>query len=264
MSEGVRVRGVWRDDSQIYDAPNPLVVPPPPEAFRINLSGWLGLGALAILAPAFFPAFVRPSEVPQSIRALYDPKELTIVEFFDFQCPHCRDLSPRLKEIAEDFAPAKIRYGYTPLPSHPDSRDAARISICAGEQKKEAEVTAAFFQTDDLKRGNALKIALALVPNEGALRACLGSERPDARIEQDVSAIKEAGFVGLPTTYIGGTRILGAESDAVYRDALRRAREGQDAGGISRWLYWLGILAVGAAIVLLARREPRDRTTLHG
>lgn len=264
MSEGQRVKGVWRDDSQIYDAPNPLVRPAPKDPLRLKLSGWVSFGFLAVLAPLFFPSFVQTSEVPSAIRALYDPKQVTVVEFFDFQCPHCRDLSPRLKAIVAEEGSAEIRYGYTPLPGNPNSHDAARIAICAAEQGKEGEVTSAFFIAPDLAPEKALGLASQLVPDAKALEACLASKRPDARIEKDTAIIKEAGFVGLPTTYIGGVRVLGAEADVVYRDALVQAKSGGDRSGMTPWTYWFAVLALVGVVGLLTRVPPVNRQSLPG
>src|SRR5690606_25074336 len=96
-SEGQRVKGVWREDSQVYAAPNPLVRRPQAQPFRLRLSAWLSLAVMAVLAPTGYTWLVRQSDVPGVIRALYSNDGVTVLEFFDFQCPHCQDLSPRLK-----------------------------------------------------------------------------------------------------------------------------------------------------------------------
>src|SRR5690606_39102490 len=101
-SEGQRVKGVWREDSQVYAAPNPLVQREPKEPFRLKKSAWVALCLLALIAPAAYPKLVHQSEVPGVIRALYSRDHVTVLEFFDFQCPHCQDLSPRLKALVDE------------------------------------------------------------------------------------------------------------------------------------------------------------------
>jgi len=264
MSEGQTVKGVWREDSQIYEAPNSLVKPPPREPMRLKFSTWITLSVLFVVAPALFPSVVYVSEVPSSIRELYDPSALTVVEFFDYQCPHCRDLSPRLKAIVQEDKSVHLRLGYTPFPSHQLARDAARVTICAAEQDKEWEVAAVLFTDSDLSLPHITEIATGIVKDKNALAACLASELPDKRIAADIARITEAGWEALPTTYVGGTRILGAEQDLVYRDALRRAKEGTDVRGLNPWIYWAAMLAALMGIVLSGRVPPPDRRSIPG
>lgn len=232
--------------------------PRPTGGMRLSLIGWLGLSVLAVSAPVLFPSFVHTGEVPSVIRGMYDPKQVTVVEFFDYQCPHCRDLSPRLKAVAKAEG-AKLIYGYTPLPGHEPARQAARASICAAEQGKEDEVTAHFFAESGYSPDSVLGRAQALVPDPQALAACMASGRPDQRIARDTETIKRAEFVGLPTTYIGGSRILGAQDDSVYVDAIRKARDGADRRGVQPWTYWLAVCAAALALVLLTRKkEPEE------
>jgi predicted DsbA family dithiol-disulfide isomerase len=264
MSEGQRVKGVWRDDSQVYDAPNPLVRPAPPDPFRLQLSAWISLAILTVLAPVCFPLLVKTTEVPPVIRALYRPDEITVVEFFDFQCPHCQHLSPRLKKLVAGDPQLSLRYGYTPLPSHKDARGAARVAICAAEQGKEFEVAAVFFEQTDFSLPALKKLASSITGDGKVLDECLKSKRPDQRIESDTAALKKAGFVGLPTTYVGATRILGSQEDIVYRDAIRRAVEGSDRSGLNPWAYWGAILLLIIGVIMMGRVRPSDRQSIPG
>src|SRR5581483_262552 len=88
---------------------------------------------------------------------------------------------------------------------------------------------------------------------------CLASSLPDARIAADTKLLKDAGMQGLPTTYIGNKRLLGAVSEAAVRDAVERAKRGAGAGtwgssdGIPGGFYAACVLAAGFALVWLAR-----------
>ncbi len=256
VSESQRIKRVWRDDSQVYDAPNPLVRPALAPPFVLQLRAWVLLCCLCVGAPVLFPLLVRTSEVPSVITGMYEPGKITFVEFFDFQCPHCQHLSPRLAALVAQEEDVVIRYGYTPLPAHPESKEAARISICAAEQGKEKEVVHKFFETLDFFDGAPLKIAKQIVPDPQRLEECLASERPDERIQSDTQNLKRAGFLGLPTTYVGGIRILGADDDLKYLDALRRVRQGSDSKGLHPWVFWAAVLLVLVAVVLMGRAPP--------
>lgn len=263
LSEGQRVRGVWREDSQIYEAPNSLVKPWPDDPFRLHHWAWWLFSALAVIAPLLFPRLVAStSEVPASIRTLYSADEVTVLEFFDFQCPHCRRLSPELKKIVTGREGVGLRLGYVPLPGHPLAKDAARLAICAGEQGMEEEVSTQLFSDPDLTPEHILEAAKTVVPSAEKLDECLASERPDQRIADDTEAIKAAGFEGLPTTYIGETRILGARDAMAYEAAIEQAQSGSGSGGLSGWMYWAAVLLIVVGIVLAARVPQPDRTSI--
>lgn len=262
LSEGQRVKDVWKDDSQYYQAPNPPVRPASVDPLRLKKGAWLALLSVAVLAPLGFSQLVATSETPSSIQELYEPGSVTVVEFFDFQCPHCRHLSPRLKKLVEAAPGVRLKFGYTPLPSHPLAREAARISICAAELGKEKEVTSAFFASENMDSKHLLSVAKGLVDEPSELDSCLASKRPDARIESDTARIKAAGFEGLPTTYIGEARLLGSLEDTQYQEAIRRAQEGIDGSGANPYTYWAAVFAVLVGIALMGRVPAPERTSI--
>ena len=228
----------------------------------LPLRSWILLLLVAVGAPLFFPLLVRTSDVPGVIRGMYESDKITVLEFFDFKCPHCQHLSPRLADLVAEESGFHLKYGYTPLPASPESRVAARMAICAAEQGKEKEVVLRFFQVLDFSEAALLKNALEIVPDHKKFAACLQSQRPDTRIETDTQNLKAAGFEGLPTTYVGGIRILGSEEDMAYRDAFRRVRAGQDTSGLNPWVYFAGVLLLTVAIVLMGRESGEGRAVL--
>jgi protein-disulfide isomerase len=63
---------------------------------------------------------------------------VSIVEFSDFQCPHCKRLQPILERVLEDYrGQVKIVFKQFPLTSvHPDAAGAAAAALAAGKQGK--------------------------------------------------------------------------------------------------------------------------------
>lgn len=224
---------------------------------------WWGLLGLAFLGPGLYPSLVAPAQVPRAITQLYQPGELTVLEFFDFQCPHCRSLSPRLKQIVAATPGARLRLGYTPLPGHEGSLEAARMTICAAEQQREMELATEFFKQTDFSAPSLLSTARKVVPDVSKLDACLASPRPSERVQRDTEALRAAGFVGLPTTYIGQVRILGADHDRVYDDALDQAKNGAPTR-LPPWLYWLCFVIVLAAVAYWGRTGSAAGSAVQG
>ena len=62
-------------------------------------------------------------------------KDLEIVEFADYQCPHCKDAQANFDKLAVDFPKARIVFQLFPLTSiHPQSERAAAFGICVNKQ----------------------------------------------------------------------------------------------------------------------------------
>jgi protein-disulfide isomerase len=57
-------------------------------------------------------------------------KDLEMVEFADFQCPHCKDAQANMDKLAVDFPKARIIYQSLPLPQHPAAANAAAYGVC--------------------------------------------------------------------------------------------------------------------------------------
>jgi protein-disulfide isomerase len=197
---------------------------------------------------------------------------VNIVEFADFECPHCRALHPRLKRVLAEETGGRVHFvrGHVPLPSHTEARPAARAMVCAEEQGKD-EALADRLVEIELAPGAIREAALSAGVDPALLDACLRSKRPDARIEADTKRLKAAGMSGLPTTYVGEQRLLGGNiSEAKLRDSIERAARGEDGaslgqGNIGGPLFVTLLVGLLAALAWFGREphvtlshEPRD------
>ncbi len=57
-------------------------------------------------------------------------KDLELVEFADFQCPHCKDAQASMDKLPVDFPKARIVFEDFPLPQHPAAAGAAAYGVC--------------------------------------------------------------------------------------------------------------------------------------
>lgn len=60
-------------------------------------------------------------------------KELELVEFADFQCPHCKEAQPNMEKLAVDFPNARLVFQNFPLPQHPAAEGAAAYGVCVNK-----------------------------------------------------------------------------------------------------------------------------------
>jgi len=214
---------------------------------------WSVLGVLAVLGPALWPSVKPVSPIPASVRAHYVDGKINVVEFADFECPYCRLLHGPLKGLLQAHGERVhfVRLN-VPLPSHPNAKDAARAAICA-EPSGQGESYADFlFTTEDLSREALIAEAARRGMERAAFERCLAAPETDRRIEREIAVLREAGMQGLPTTYIGSHRFVGAVSEEVLKDAIDRAARGSSERGVPGWIYL--VLIAGIAAVVVVRR----------
>jgi protein-disulfide isomerase len=61
-------------------------------------------------------------------------KDLELVEFADFQCPHCKEAQANMDKLAVDFPKARIVFQNYPLPQHPAAANAAAYGLCIAKE----------------------------------------------------------------------------------------------------------------------------------
>jgi protein-disulfide isomerase len=61
-------------------------------------------------------------------------KDLELVEFADFQCPHCKAAQANMDKLAVDFPKARIVFQNFPLSQHPAAIPAAAYGYCVTKQ----------------------------------------------------------------------------------------------------------------------------------
>lgn len=195
-------------------------------AFGLGAAVPLSLAAVLHTPP---PPPVPEGPAPEVITGAQAEGRVTIVEFLDFECPFCRRQHARLSGIlaqaeAAGREPVTVVHKHLPLRMHPHARGAARVAICAEEQGRGPDVIDALFTHDDLSPEACLEHARQVGVDEAALQECLGSTRPDQRLEADAAAAREAGVSRLPTCFIGGRRFVGIQEESTLREAIDRAR----------------------------------------
>jgi predicted DsbA family dithiol-disulfide isomerase len=223
------------------------------EEFGLRWAAWLLLACLALLAPLAWPR-VRPvAPVPPGVQKLYRPGKINVVEFADYECPYCRLLHPQLKTVIDSY-PGKVNLTRLnwPLKSHEFARSAAQAQVCAREQGKGDAMADRLFSAEDLQPASNRTLAQELAVELTAYDLCISSGAADKLIAADAQILPE-GIQGLPTTYVGAITILGAQPEAVFRDAFDRAERGEGEHGVPAAIYWPLVLALAAGISWVGR-----------
>jgi protein-disulfide isomerase len=135
--------------------------------------------------------------------------ELVIVEFSDFQCPHCRrhlvQTMPRV--VSELVDTGKVRYVFFDYPieaAHPFARKAAQAARCADEQGQYWAMRQHLFQNAKALQPIFLKDhADAVGLDVAAFDACMGADRLSDAIANDQAQAIALSIRGTPTLLVG-------------------------------------------------------------
>src|ERR1700756_1603211 len=110
---------------------------------RRSVLGLRGAGAAARGALAA-PAYAQGRGEPSEAAVLRDPEvpvggnadgDISIVEWFDYQCPYCRKLEPELRQVVQDDAKVRLVWKDWPILG-PASVTAAHMVLASKYQDK--------------------------------------------------------------------------------------------------------------------------------
>jgi len=134
---------------------------------------------------------------------------VTLVEYGDFQCPHCRRAAPIVEELAQRF-PDQLRIVFRHFPLsevHPLARAAAEASEAAAAQGRFWEMERLLFQRQpEFERQHLLEYASELGLDVKRVARELDDERYAGRIDADVLSGVRSGVNGTPTFFLNRRR----------------------------------------------------------
>jgi protein-disulfide isomerase len=194
-------------------------------AFALSAGAILNLapGARGEGADAFKESVLRDPDVP----SIGNPQgDITIVEYFDYQCPYCKKVAPELVKIAKEDGKLRIVMKDWPIFGSV-SLYAAKMVLAAKYQNKYPEAHTSLI-------GASTKLS------EDVVRKLLGEagidvDRATTDLETNKSAIdallarnneqaEAFGFQGTPAFIIGTFRVPGVLNPAGFKQAIADAR----------------------------------------
>jgi protein-disulfide isomerase len=134
---------------------------------------------------------------------------VTLVEYGDYECPHCGAAHPIVKLVLEHFG-KKVRYVFRHFPLsqvHPNAEAAAESAEFAGAHGQFWEMHDGIFDNQD-RLGLPLLFALtsALGLSEAGLRQALVDRTYAERVRSDFLGGVRSGVNGTPSFFINGRR----------------------------------------------------------
>jgi protein-disulfide isomerase len=131
---------------------------------------------------------------------------VTIVEWFDFECPHCKHASKLLDRILEKRAnDVRLVHKFYPLKQHARAEPAARAAIAAHNQGKYWEMQRIIFDNTQALGDQELETyAAGLKLDLKRFRADMASEKTTQMLARDHAAAEKLGLGGTPFILING------------------------------------------------------------
>lgn len=204
-----------------------------PRALPLLAVLW-AVGACESASPARVPVAGSPQRGP-------DDAYVTIVEFADFQCPHCAKAAATLRQLLLAYPSADVRvvFKHLPLSIHERAMPAALAAQCAAEQ-------GAFWGMYDVLYGDNSLLSDANLRDDAqwlgldlaAWSACLTSDSAKRAIDEDLALSDELGVSGTPTFFVNGWALVGAEPLETFKTVVDRELAKAKASGVDRARYY--------------------------
>ncbi|HEY1805700.1 MAG TPA: thioredoxin domain-containing protein [Terracidiphilus sp.] len=144
-------------------------------------------------------------------------KDLELVEFADFQCPHCKEAQANMDKLVTDYPKARIVFENFPIPSiHPQAVTAAEYGVCvtklAGSSAFFQFASAVFDGQDGLASADGATLTLNSATTKAGLdpakvSACAATPEVKADVEASVQLGKDLGINEVPTLVINGRTV---------------------------------------------------------
>jgi protein-disulfide isomerase len=156
-----------------------------------------------------------------------DEAVLQMVEYGDYECPHCRDVYPVVTRLCQTLNDElQVVFRQFPLAQiHPDAMNAARTAEAAGRQGKFWPMHEMLFENrGELDPESLLRYAAALRLDINRFSLDFMSTEVEDRILEDQENGIRSGVNGTPTFFVNGFRWEGALSYDAFLYTLRSVR----------------------------------------
>lgn len=150
--------------------------------------------------------------------------DVTIVEFFDYNCPYCKRTVPELSALLAADGNIRVVLREWPILSE-GSAFAARAALAARAQGKYAEMHDALMgMRGKLEAETVLRVAGELGLDVEKLQADMSSPEVEEHIATTMRLAEALAFNGTPSFVIGGKRIPGFVEKAELEAAVAAVR----------------------------------------
>ena len=152
------------------------------------------------------------------------PKDakVTILHYFDYQCPFCAKVIPAIDQIATEYPDSvRIVYKMRPLSMHPNAMPAAEAAMAAKAQGKFFEMHKKLFENQtQLSREKYLSLAKEIGLDVDRFTKDIDSHKYAEAIQKEGKDMDDIGASGTPASFVNGRYVSGAKQFAFFKDII--------------------------------------------
>ncbi|NNM59810.1 MAG: DsbA family protein [Legionellales bacterium] len=157
--------------------------------------------------------------------------DVTMVEFFDYQCPHCKDMASILNNLQQQDSNLKIIYKEFPI-FGADSQYAAAAALAAAQQGKYAQFHDALMKAPaPLTKEVVLDLAKTNGLDVDQLQKDIKSESVKKELKDNVQLAEKLQLLGTPAFVIANSKnvdqsvlVPGTTTQEVLQSLITQAR----------------------------------------
>jgi protein-disulfide isomerase len=202
---------------------------------RRRLLGSLGVSALGLSALSL-PARAEGENVLTEALVLRDPDipvagnadgNISIVEYFDYQCPYCRKVEPELRQVVHEDGKVRLVWKDWPILG-PASVTAARMALASRYQDKFIEAHDALIAINSKLTESRIREALAGAGIDvDRLDRDVSSHAKDidATLSRNNDQATAFEFHGTPSFIVGKFRVPGVLTMVQFTQVIADARK---------------------------------------
>jgi protein-disulfide isomerase len=161
---------------------------------------------------------------------------VTVVDFSDLQCPHCKDANPTLERLVAENKNVRLVFQNFPLPMHDWAAKAAAYADCVGRSSNDAFwkfVSSVFAAQSDITAANSDEKLTALAEAAGVkgadIAACAAKPETTSRVEKSVALGKALDVNSTPTIFVNGRKLPAVPYEVLVKLVDFAAKENTQA-----------------------------------
>jgi protein-disulfide isomerase len=139
---------------------------------------------------------------------------VTVVDFSDLQCPHCKELHPTIEKLMTENKNVRVVFQTFPLPMHDWAAKAADYADCVNRSSNEAFwkfIASVFAAQTDITAANADEKLTAMADSAGVkgtdIAACAAKPETTSRVQKSVALANALNVDSTPTLFINGRKL---------------------------------------------------------
>ena len=149
--------------------------------------------------------------------------DITVVEFFDYQCGYCKLALKTMEDLLETDANVRVVWKEFPILG-PVSRVAAQAAMAADRQGLYLPFHLALMREAELTEEKIFELAGKTGLDVERLQRDMGHPEMGNYLDETRAPAQELGIGGTPAFVVGGRLVPGAVDSAGMKDLVARAR----------------------------------------